>query len=269
MPYQIGAYVGSGTTERLAASDSATELRRTDFMNILVKIRQYSPVIVAFALSLGVVAFLQIRSDSSLVEESVTSAEPDGLRRSPAEMSSTFSAEGMPGGKPSIETSRMINDGIAASPLLDSVGNIEASLIANNEIDLVWYRENNKSGDVFEKLVEELRNTTGLDASEQREKYEELFLSPQQTQNGSVTLETLECGKNICAVVFSGNDDALLNAYAKAVFTSETFEASAIFQPYWDAGELPDVYRRYIFSHNSEIDTIRSADRKFVINRSK
>jgi len=56
----------------------------------------------------------------------------------------------------------------------------------------------------------------------------------------------------------------LLNAYAKAVFTSKTFEASAIFQPYWDAGELPDIYRRYIFSHDSEINTISSSDRQFV-----
>lgn len=238
-------------------------------MNILVKIKQHSFVIVAAAMLLGVVAFLQIPNDSPLVEEGVASAESSGVWRSPAESSSTFGAEGVSGGDSSIETPGNVDDDLASRPSRPSFDNVEAYLTANNEIDLVWYGENNGSGDVFEKLVHELRNMTSLDASEQRAKYEELFLSPQQIQNGSVTLETLECGKNLCVVVFSGNDDALLNAYAKVVFTSETFEASAIFQPYWDAGELPDIYRRYIFSHNSEIDTISSSDRQFVFVRDK
>ena len=231
-------------------------------MNILVKIKQHSLVIVAAAVLLAVVALLQILNDSPLVKEGVASAGSNGLWRSPTKPSSTFGAEGVSDG----DTPGNVDDDLASRPSID---NVEASLTANNEIDLVWYGEKNGSGGLFEILVHELRNMTSLEALEQRAKYEELFLSPQQTQNGSVRLETLECGNNLCVVEFSGNDDALLNAYAKAVFTSDTFGAPAIYQPSSDAGEFPDIYRRYIFSHNSEIDTISSSDRKFVFAKGK
>jgi len=235
-------------------------------MNILVKIGRHRRGLVGAALFFVVVALLQMRNDSSLIEERVATAEADGLPGSTAETPSTFSVDAGMSGKAPVEVSRETNDGTSANPSQpapDDLGDVEASLVANDEIDLVWFEENDKSGDLFDRLAEELRNSASIDASEQRARFEGLFLSPEQTQNGSVRLETLECRENLCAAEFSGNDDALLNEYAKAVFTSETFAVRAVFQPYREPGDLPDVYRRYIFSHNIEIDTIRTSDSKF------
>lgn len=237
-------------------------------MNTLVKIGRHRLALVGAALFFVVVVLLQTRDDSPLVADRAATAEADGLPQLTAETPSTLSVDGGMSGQVSVEISRETNDNEPADlsrPTPDDPGDVEASLVAKNEIDLVWFEENNKSGDLFDRLAEELRNSASLDASEQRARYEELFVSPVQTQNGSVRLETLECGENLCAAEFSGNDDSLLNEYAKAVFTHETFRAGAVFQPYREPGDLPDVYRRYIFAHNVEIDTIRASDREFVL----
>jgi len=146
-----------------------------------------------------------------------------------------------------VESSSMLSGGIS---------NFEASIVKGRAISTDFLTNMESADDIFDNLTTEFRNGVSLIGAEQRIKYEGVFSAPLQSQNGSVSLDVLECGEILCIVKYRANNESLLNEYTSDVMTSDDFDARAIIQLHENPSFTPDMSRRYIFSHDPNVDGV-------------
>lgn len=141
----------------------------------------------------------------------------------------------------------------SSSMLSSGISNFEGSIVKGHAISTDFLSDLESADEAFDDLAGEFRNGVSLIGAERRIKYEGLFSAPPQAQNGSVSLDLLECGETLCVVKYRANNESLLNEYTQNVMTSDDFDARAIVQLHENPASSPDMSRRYIFSHDPNV----------------
>lgn len=141
----------------------------------------------------------------------------------------------------------------SSSSLSGGISNFEGSIVNGHAISTDFLTDLESADETFDNLAAEFRNGVSLIGAEHRIKYEGVFSAPLQSQNGSVSLDVLECGEILCIVKYGANNESLLNEYTKNVMTSDDFDAGAILQLHENPSFTPDMSRRYIFSHDPNV----------------
>jgi len=136
----------------------------------------------------------------------------------------------------------------------DENKNLEAFLVdfENGSLNAARLQELG-SDPMFDELVAQLRDEHSEISNENRRKYELIFYSQPKSRDGTVALDTMECGNHLCVAELRADNKAVLDAYIENAIQSDAFEARAFLYPpgsdIYSSGES----RRILFPHDPNI----------------
>lgn len=110
-----------------------------------------------------------------------------------------------------------------------------------------------RNDDTFQELVDQFREQSSEIGMEKRSAYEILFYSQPQALDGSVSVDLLECGSDLCAAELRANSQAVLDEFLKSTRNSDGFESRATIVLSGSSAYTDGQTRRFVFAHNPEI----------------
>ena len=132
---------------------------------------------------------------------------------------------------------------------------LESSLTKDGVLNISHLLEM-QSDDSFGELVAELRQDSSDVANERRSTYELLFYSQPLSKNGSVTLDTLECGSRLCVAELRALNADLMDEFIRGVTTADGFDGRTTTQLPGSPTYQGSNSRRLVFSHDSTTEGV-------------
>jgi hypothetical protein len=133
----------------------------------------------------------------------------------------------------------------------DIVSSYEAEMIAGNAIRSGQVFKPDSTSRIFPSLVDEFRDGY-VGSANVRQGYSTFFLSQPEFLSSEITLEILECGKQLCVAELRSSDYAALKIFTRDLSRRDGYEAKATLE--FPSNQINVV--RLIFSHDPDINGI-------------
>lgn len=160
-----------------------------------------------------------------------------------------------------IEAVEPLLDGGNDSPVLSSTSNksqdLERYFVQDGSLDSARLLTELGNDETFSQLVGQLREQTSLVSKEKRMAYELQFYSQPLAKDGTITLDALECGTQLCFSELRAHDQSSIDEFVASLTKSDSFEAGVLVQVRGELDTGTVQPRRLIFSHDLEIDSVR------------